>query len=197
VDVAKDRRRRTPALLLVDMINLFDFPDGAAMATAARRITPALVRLRARFDRAGAPVIHVNDNFAQWRGEFRDLVASCVEAGGIPAEIATRLAPQPQHYHVLKPKHSAFASSALPVLLAKLGVRRLVITGIAADSCVLATAQDANMAEYGDLGAQRLRGLAPAAAQARGAVAAFAFAQRAHRGQQPRARAVPAIAPTR
>jgi Amidases related to nicotinamidase len=149
VDVAKDRRRRTPALLLVDMINLFDFPDGAAMATAARRITPALVRLRARFDRAGAPVIHVNDNFAQWRGEFRDLVASCVEAGGIPAEIATRLAPQPQHYHVLKPKHSAFASSALPVLLAKLGVRRLVITGIAADSCVLATAQDANMAEYG------------------------------------------------
>lgn len=148
MDLAKDRRRKSPALLLVDMINLFDFPGGSQMATAARRITPALVRLRDRFDRAGAPVIHVNDNFAQWRGEFRDLVASCIDAGGIPAEIATRLAPQPHHYHVLKPKHSAFASSALPVLLAKLGVRRLVITGIAADSCVLATAQDANMAEY-------------------------------------------------
>lgn len=148
MDVAKNRGRKAPALLLVDMINLFDFPDGSAMATAARRITPALARLRDRFDRAGAPVIHVNDNFAQWRGEFRDLVASCMDAGGIPAEIATRLAPQPQHYHVLKPKHSAFASTPLPVLLAKLGARRLVITGIAADSCVLATAQDANMAEY-------------------------------------------------
>lgn len=148
MDVAKDRRRKAPALLVLDMINLFDFADGAAMATAARRITPALLRLRERFDRAGAPVIYVNDNFAQWRGEFRDLLAACVEAGGIPADIATRLAPQPQHYHVLKPKHSGFACTALPVLLAKLGVRRLVITGIAADSCVLATAQDANMREY-------------------------------------------------
>src|SRR5690606_33474588 len=88
------------------------------------------------------------DNFAHRRGELRDLVPSCVDAGGIPAEIATRLAPQPQHYHVLRPKHAAFASTPLPVLLAKLGVRRPVVTAIAAGSCVLATAQDANMAEY-------------------------------------------------
>jgi len=148
VDLARNRRRKTPALLVIDMISRFDFPDGGRMATAARRITPALARLRQRFDEAGAPVIHVNDNFANWRGEFRDLVASCVEAGGIPAHIATRLAPQPHHYHVLKPKHSAFACTALPVLLGDLGVRQLVIAGIAADSCVLATAQDANMREY-------------------------------------------------
>lgn len=43
------------ALLVLDMFNLFDFPDGQAMARAARRITPALLRLRQRFDRAGAP----------------------------------------------------------------------------------------------------------------------------------------------
>lgn len=148
MDVAKDRRRKVPALLVLDMINLFDFPGGAALATAARRITPALVRLRGRFDHAGAPVIHVNDNFSQWRGEFGDLVAACVDAGGAACAIATQLAPQAHHYHVLKPKHSAFACTALPVLLGKLGVNRLVITGIAADSCVLATAQDANMREY-------------------------------------------------
>ncbi len=148
MDIARDRRRKAPALLVLDMINLFDFPGGTAMATATRRITPAVVRLRQRFDDAGAPVIYVNDNFAQWRGEFRDLVSACVEAGGIPADIATRLAPQPGHYHVLKPKHSGFACTALPVLLGKLGVRRIVIAGIAADSCVLATAQDANMREY-------------------------------------------------
>src|SRR5690606_41979442 len=81
---------------LLAMSTLFGFTGGPQRATAARRITPALVRLRDRFDRAGAPVIHVNDNFAQWRGEFRELVASCIDAGGIPAEIATRLAPQPR-----------------------------------------------------------------------------------------------------
>lgn len=136
------------ALLVVDMLNLFDFPDGAAMAAAARRITPAIARLRARFDRAGAPVIHVNDNFAQWRGEFADLVAACGAAGGTPSYIAARLAPLPQHYHVLKPRHSGFACSALPVLLETLAVRRLVVAGIAADSCVLATAQDANARDF-------------------------------------------------
>lgn len=148
MDLARNRRRRTPALLVIDMISRFEFPDGGRMATAARRITPALVRLRRRFDEAGAPVIHVNDNFANWRGEFRDLVSSCMEAGGLAADIATRLAPLPCHYHVLKPRHSAFACTALPVLLGDLGVQRLVIAGIAADSCVLATAQDANMREY-------------------------------------------------
>ena len=87
------------ALLVLDMFNLFDFPDGQAMARAARRITPALLRLRQRFDRAGAPVIHVNDNFAHWRGEFADLVARCRANGGTPAWIAAALAPQPDHYY--------------------------------------------------------------------------------------------------
>ena len=84
------------ALLVLDMFNLFDFPDGQAMARAARRITPALLRLRQRFDRAGAPVIHVNDNFAHWRGEFADLVERCRANGGTPAWIAAALAPQPK-----------------------------------------------------------------------------------------------------
>ncbi len=34
------------------------------------------------------------------------------------------------------------------MLLASLGVGRLVLTGLAADSCILTTAQDANMREY-------------------------------------------------
>ena len=76
------------ALLVLDMFNLFDFPDGQAMARAARRITPALLRLRQRFDRAGAPVIHVNDNFAHWRGEFADLVARCRAKAGSRAPTA-------------------------------------------------------------------------------------------------------------
>jgi nicotinamidase-related amidase len=42
-------RERSPAVLLIlDMISDFDFPDGAAVARAARRIAPAIARLKAR-----------------------------------------------------------------------------------------------------------------------------------------------------
>lgn len=136
------------ALLILDMVNLFDFDGGRSLARAARSIVPALASLRARFDAAGAPVVYVNDNFTRWQGEFRDLIDRAMAKGGVAREIATRLHPEPQHYYILKPKHSAFLATALPVLLAKLGASRLAITGIAADSCVLATAQDANMREF-------------------------------------------------
>ncbi|HEX7753522.1 MAG TPA: isochorismatase family protein, partial [Novosphingobium sp.] len=36
----------------------------------------------------------------------------------------------------------------LPVLLPKLGVSRLILTGIATDACVLVTAADAHMRDY-------------------------------------------------
>jgi len=137
-----------PALLIIDMINTFDFEGGArlarATATAARRIAT----LRRRWHQAGAPVVYVNDNFMHWQADFRELVAVCTHDGMPGAEIARRLQPGPDDYFVLKPKHSAFMSTPLEVLLAKLEARELVLTGIAADSCILATAQDAHMREF-------------------------------------------------
>jgi nicotinamidase-related amidase len=45
----------------------------------------------------------------------------------------------------LKPKHSGFFSTTLDTLLEYLGVRAVVLTGIAANICVLFTANDAYM----------------------------------------------------
>lgn len=136
------------ALLIVDMVNLFDFEDGASLARSAGIAARSIRRLRDRFDARMSPVIYANDNFTHWQGEFRDLAAQCSITPGPPAEIMRLLAPTAGHHYILKPKHSAFLGTALPVLLAKLGVQRLVVTGAAADSCVLATALDANMREY-------------------------------------------------
>ena len=83
-----------------------------------------------------------------WQGGFPDLVASSLALGGASAHLAERLAPEDRHYYVLKPKHSAFMATALPVLLQQLDVDRIAITGIATDSCVLATAIDAHMRDY-------------------------------------------------
>ena len=60
-----------------------------------------------------------------------------------------RVKPRPSDYFIVKPQFSGFYASNLPVLLPKLGVTRLVLTGIAADICVLFTAADAHMRGYG------------------------------------------------
>jgi nicotinamidase-related amidase len=48
---------------------------------------------------------------------------------------------------VLKPKHSGFYHTTLPLLLEYLEVRKLIVTGIATDNCVLYTAADAYMSD--------------------------------------------------
>ncbi len=136
------------ALLIIDMINLFDFEGGASLSREAQRIAPRIVRLKERFRQAGAPVIYVNDNFMDWRADFKELVAVCSHPASAGAKIAKALAPGPGDYYILKPKHSAFLATPLSLLLTQLDVRRLVLTGLAADACVLITAQEANMREY-------------------------------------------------
>ncbi len=49
---------------------------------------------------------------------------------------------------MLKPKHSAFFGTTLDTLLGLLGIRRVILTGIAGNICVLFTANDAYMREY-------------------------------------------------
>jgi len=136
-------------LLVVDMIGLFDFPGAERIAPSAVRAARAIAGLRERFHRRGWPVVFANDNFARWQSDFRELVAMAGATPGAAQRIAALLEPGPDDHFVLKPKHSAFQCTALPVLLAKLGVRRILLSGTALESCILATAIDANAREYG------------------------------------------------
>jgi len=136
------------AVIIIDLFSLFDFPEGRALGPAAVRAAYEAATLIAAFDERDLPVIFANDNFGDWKRDFPGLVEACRQRGGHAADIAERLAPQPRHYFILKPKHSAFLATPLPVLLAKLGVQRLILAGMALDSCVLATALDADSREY-------------------------------------------------
>jgi len=93
-------------------------------------------------------VIYVNDNFGRWRSSFEQVFRHASEPGSLGADIARMLAPQPADYFVLKPKHSGFHETTLAVLLEHLGTRRLVLTGVTGDICVLFTAGDAYLREY-------------------------------------------------
>lgn len=136
------------ALLIVDIVNPFDFPGGAALARATRRIVPGLLRTRAAFDRAGLPTIYCNDNFGQWRSDFRAVVEACSATPSPGADIVAALVPRPSDYFILKPRHSAFHATPLSILLASLRVRRVYVAGIAADACVADTVIGAHMHDY-------------------------------------------------
>lgn len=138
----------TPALLIVDMFSRFDFPDAKALEPSALSAARAIAQLRESFHAAAQPVIYANDNFANWQMDFKELVRECVKCDGAPASIARLLFPAAGDYFVLKPKHSAFLATPLPILLAKLGCTQLVVTGMAADSCIASTCYDSNAREY-------------------------------------------------
>jgi len=136
------------ALLLVDVINDMDFPGSGGLVRQAIPMARRLAKLKARASQAGVPVIYVNDNFGQWRSDFRRLVDHCVNEDVPGREVAAMLRPGDDDYFVLKPKHSAFYGTTLDTLLEFLGTRTIVLTGIAGNLCVLFSANDAYMREY-------------------------------------------------
>ncbi|MGZ3449802.1 MAG: cysteine hydrolase family protein [Polyangiales bacterium] len=136
------------AVLLVDVVNAFSFEGSEPLVRAATRVVPNIAHLIARARREGVPVVYVNDNFGQWRSDFRATVAAC-SAPGVPGRRVTQaLLPQPEDFFVLKPAHSGFFCTTLELLLDDLGVNTLVIAGFAANLCVLFTANDAHMLGY-------------------------------------------------
>jgi nicotinamidase-related amidase len=58
------------------------------------------------------------------------------------------LLPEDDDYFILKPKPSGFYATPLELLLQYLKVKRVIVTGIAGDNCVLFTAADASMREF-------------------------------------------------
>lgn len=135
------------ALVVVDMVNPLDFPGARSLLRQALPAARRIATLRARLKPRGVPVVFVNDNFTHWREDFGQLVAICSQPDALGAPLLEVLPPEQDDYNLLKPQHSAFYNTPLEVLLSQLGVGRVVLTGIATDQCILASAIDARMRE--------------------------------------------------
>jgi nicotinamidase-related amidase len=139
---------RGDVLLIIDCINDLEFPGGEKVLPWALRLAGRLKAFRTRAQRAGVPVIYVNDNFGLWRSNFLDVYRHCTRRGARGKVICEALKPGPKDYFILKPRHSAFFATALSPLLEHLSARRLILTGIATNLCVLFSAHDAHMLQY-------------------------------------------------
>ena len=136
------------ALLLIDVINDFDFPEGEQLLRLALPVGHKIAELKKRTKESGIPSIYVNDNFGKWQSDFKKIVAHCKEENSRGKPFVELLPPDQDDYFVLKPKNSGFYSTTLDLLLTHLAAKNVILTGIAGNNCVFFTANDAYMRDY-------------------------------------------------
>ncbi|MDY0747576.1 isochorismatase family cysteine hydrolase [Paucibacter sp. R3-3] len=135
-------------LLLVDFINPLRFDGADLLAPSALMAARQTARLRKHLSIKGSRTIFANDNYGQWTSDFKELWKRCAALPGAAGHIAKLLKPAADDFTLLKPRHSAFYATPLDILLKQLRCKRLVIAGIACDSCVLFSAMDAYLRDY-------------------------------------------------
>jgi nicotinamidase-related amidase len=136
------------ALLLIDVINDFEFEGGEALLKLALPVGKNIANLKRLAKQAGIPAIYVNDNFGKWQSDLNKIVSHCLDDGVRGEPFVKLVLPDEDDYFVLKPKHSGFYCTSLELLLEHLGAHNLILAGIAGNNCVLFTANDAYMRDF-------------------------------------------------
>ena len=136
------------ALLLIDVVNDFEFDGGERLLKLAMPVGQNIAALKSKAKQAGIPIIYANDNFGIWRSDLNKIVSHCMNPAVRGARFVQLVLPDKDDYFVLKPKHSGFFCTTLELLLEYFGARNLILTGIAGNNCVLFTANDAYMRDF-------------------------------------------------
>ena len=134
------------ALIIIDMLNDFQFKNGKVLAEKSLTIAQNIAKLKQYASSQHIPIIYVNDHYKLWQANLETILKHCKNAVSSP--ILHHISPQNADYFLIKPKHSIFYGTALNILLSQLDVHTLILTGIAGNICVLFSANDAYMREY-------------------------------------------------
>ena len=58
------------ALLLIEVINHFEYPSGEALLQSALSVASNIARLKAKAQQENVSVFYINDNFGRWQSNF-------------------------------------------------------------------------------------------------------------------------------
>ena len=142
------------ALVVIDMEQGFIDPASPHCIPMAAATVPALVRAVDAARAKGMPVFFVKrlyrpdgsdvelTRWESWRGE------RSMAPGAESACAPEGLRPQPGDYTIIKPRWSAFFGTELDLILRRLGIRTVVLTGTTTPNCVRTTAYDALALDY-------------------------------------------------
>ncbi len=134
------------ALIIVDMINDFNFPKGRQLAEFTYNIVPSILTLKKYCQSNNIPVVYVNDHYKLWKADIGLIIDHT--QNDLSAPIIQQIKPDHSDYFLIKPKHSAFYQTALNTLLQELDTKAVIVTGVAGNICVFFTANDAYMREF-------------------------------------------------
>jgi nicotinamidase-related amidase len=129
------------ALVVIDMLNTYDFDDADALAASAEEVVPNIAKLIERASREDVPIICVNDNYGDWNSSADELVERAMQ--GRRPDLIEPIRPPEEVSFVIKARHTIFYGTPLEYLLQTQGIDRLVMTGQVTEQCVLYSALDA------------------------------------------------------
>jgi nicotinamidase-related amidase len=131
------------ALVVIDMINAYDFPDAEKVVPSAEEAVPVIEEAIEHHD---GPVIYVNDNFGHWRSHRDQLVEEALD--GRQPELVEPIKPADDALFVVKARHSIFYQTPLEYLLNQEDVGSLILTGQVTEQCILYSALDAYIRHF-------------------------------------------------
>jgi len=131
------------ALIVVDMVQTYDFSDGETLAGNVEKMIPSLKRLLDKAREADALIVYVNDSFGDWSTDREGLVAKA-RASDYP-HLIDEVEPDDDVLFVLKARHSIFFQTPMDYILDENEIEHLVLAGQATEQCILYSALDAHI----------------------------------------------------
>jgi nicotinamidase-related amidase len=129
------------ALIVVDMINAYDFPDAKKLLPSAEQAVPVIGEMIGGARQEGQPVIYVNDNFGHWRSNRDELMQEALDSEH--GHLVEPIKPHDEALFVVKARHSIFYQTPLEYLLGQEEIDRVTLTGQVTEQCILYSALDA------------------------------------------------------
>jgi nicotinamidase-related amidase len=134
------------ALIVIDMINPYDFPDAEKLIPSVEQTLPAMREAIDRARREEVLTVYVNDNYGQWRSNSDELVEHALDSPH--RDLVEPIAPHEDALFVIKTRHSIFYSTPLEYLLRQEDVNGVILIGQVTEQCVLYSALDAYIRHF-------------------------------------------------
>lgn len=146
------------ALIVIDMQNGFLNPESPLCIRGARATVPACAKVIAACRTAKIPVVFINrayradgsdvehTRYKVWAEGGRPLTPG--SSGPISVENPPEFGRCEGDYEIIKPRYSAFFQTSLDLLLRRLGVDTVLLTGTTTPNCIRTTCYDAISLDY-------------------------------------------------
>jgi nicotinamidase-related amidase len=134
------------ALIVIDVLQTYDFEDVEQLLPSAEAAAPVIARLVREARERDVLTIYVNDNLGDWQHDRKALLERVL--GGEHARLVEPVAPPEDALLVTKGRHSVFYETPLALLLREREIGRLVLCGQVTEQCVLYSALDAHVRQF-------------------------------------------------